>query len=603
MVNKEKQALLELKEILLRMSYDVNKTLSENTIITEQMTPKGPYYTPAGELTDKPGKFISPTTTTNIAASRVYPEITDGKYPKNADFGKLNLAFSGRKLGEIIKQNPQLKQRPKSSSSTPTDIRSYPGNYIAPVDALYVSPQYSGAYEKLPEMGPDLTYTSKREPFPPKAITQISAPGRSTPLEYYLPYPSKRWKGGTTTNKKKLQEIYEQDRKEWGCKYGHDLEDWICRNSDTIHKALQYVSIALTVVALTAATVMSGGAASPALVAYASGLGLALDLVDASLYVYEGNPREAALTFALGAVDAVQLFKGVSDIRKLGGSAADVESLQKKMLSNQSATIEELNKAGKLTKGELAVAEALSSGRNAGKIGKLANTNLAKLALQGAKEYALKSPKHFITSLIGIIRSPITKGLPLAGNVLKLGLVLDGINMSYNFLYNVFSGEDKELQSIVLSILDAFWSEAEPQVEKGLSNTLSGVDDMEISLEIVNADAFTPESIKQELDSLKRVRLSKEKARQTASALSNKYIKKNLPSTGFKTQEEGNKFRKWFNEKFKVNSRLLELDPSGPFDNNYIRSAYWTEIKPGLTVGDMYSKEKTTPKDTEDGMM
>ena len=595
MVNKEKQALLELKEILLRMSYDVNKTLSENTIITEQMTPKGPYYTPAGELTDKPGRFTSPTTTTNIAASRVYPEIKDNTYPQKADFNKLNLAFTGRRLGTLSQQSSKIPTQ-KSSSLTPPDTRSYQ-------DATYVSPQYSGAYEKLPEMGPDVTYTSKNKPNPPQAVAQISAPGRSGPTEYYLPYSSKRWKGGRTTAYEKLKEIYEQDRKEWGCKYGHDLEDWICRNSDTIHKTLQYVSIALTVVALTAATVMSGGAATPALVAYASGIGLALDLVDASLYVYEDNPREAALTFALGAVDAVQLFKGISDISRLGGSAADVESLQGKMLSNKGATIEELNKAGKLTKGELAVAEALSSGRNAGKISKLAKTNLTKLALQGAKEYALKSPKHFITTLIGIVRSPITKGAPLLANVLKLGLVLDGINMSYNFLYNVFSGEDEEVKGIVFSILEAFWDEAEPQVDTGLSNTLSGIDDMEISLEIVNPDAFTPESIRQGLDSLRRVRLSKENARQVASSISNKYIKKNLQSTGFKTQEEGDKFRRWFNEKFKYNSKVLDLDPSGPFDNNYIRSAYWTEIKPGLTVGDMYSKEKTTPTNTEDGMM
>jgi len=595
MVNKEKQALLELKEILLRMSYDVNKTLSENTIITEQMTPKGPYYTPAGELTDKPGRFTSPTTTTNIAASRVYPEIKDNTYPQKADFNKLNLAFTGRRLGTLSQQSSKIPTQ-KSSSLTPPDTRSYQ-------DATYVSPQYSGAYEKLPEMGPDVTYTSKNKPNPPQAVAQISAPGRSGPTEYYLPYSSKRWKGGRTTAYEKLKEIYEQDRKEWGCKYGHDLEDWICRNSDTIHKTLQYVSIALTVVALTAATVMSGGAASPALAAYASGIGLALDLVDASLYVYEDNPREAALTFALGVVDAVQLFKGISDISRLGGSAADVESLQGKMLSNKGATIEELNKAGKLTKGELAVAEALSSGRNAGKISKLAKTNLTKLALQGAKEYALKSPKHFITTLIGIVRSPITKGAPLLADVLKLGLVFEGINMSYNFLYNVFSGEDEEVKSIVFSILEAFWDEAEPQVDKGLSDVLSGIDDMEISLEIVNPDAFTPESIRQGLDSLRRVRLSKENARQVASSISNKYIKKNLQSTGFKTQEEGDKFRRWFNEKFKYNSKVLDLDPSGPFDNNYIRSAYWTEIKPGLTVGDMYSNEKTTPTDTEDGMM
>jgi len=595
MVNKEKQALLELREILLRMSYDVNKTLSENTIITEQMTPKGPYYTPAGELTDKPGRFTSPTTTTNIAASRVYPEIKDNTYPQKADFNKLNLAFTGRRLGTLSQQSSKIPTQ-KSSSLTPPDTRSYQ-------DATYVSPQYSGAYEKLPEMGPDVTYTSKNKPNPPQAVAQISAPGRSGPTEYYLPYSSKRWKGGRTTAYEKLKEIYEQDRKEWGCKYGHDLEDWICRNSDTIHKTLQYVSIALTVVALTAATVMSGGAASPALAAYASGIGLALDLVDASLYVYEDNPREAALTFALGVVDAVQLFKGISDISRLGGSAADVESLQGKMLSNKGATIEELNKAGKLTKGELAVAEALSSGRNAGKISKLAKTNLTKLALQGAKEYALKSPKHFITTLIGIVRSPITKGAPLLADVLKLGLVFEGINMSYNFLYNVFSGEDEEVKSIVFSILEAFWDEAEPQVDKGLSDVLSGIDDMEISLEIVNPDAFTPESIRQGLDSLRRVRLSKENARQVASSISNKYIKKNLQSTGFKTQEEGDKFRRWFNEKFKYNSKVLDLDPSGPFDNNYIRSAYWTEIKPGLTVGDMYSNEKTTPTDTEDGMM
>ena len=496
----------------------------------------------------------------------------------------------------------------KTLSENTSDLNEQGFNrpeFRSDTDATYVRPPVNITNKKT---NVNQTYKGKVKPFGPNVVEKIYQTGSATPRqEWIFNYPSNRYNSRKKYYGKQgyneLREIVKQDRKEWGCKYGHDFEDWLCRNSETVHKALQYTSIGLTVIALTAASVMSGGMATPALVAYASGLGLALDLVDASLYVYEDNPREAALTFALGAVDAVQLFKSVKDISKLGGSADDIVSLQKKMRVNKGKTIEQLNKEGKLTKGELATAEALSRGKNADSIAKLAKQNLTKLALRGAKEYALKSPKHFITSLIGIIRSPITKGLPLAGNVLKLGLVLDGINISYNFLYNVFSGDDKELQSIVLSILDAFWSDAEPQVEKGLSNTLSAIDDIEINLKIVNPDAFTPESIQQELDSFKPLRMTKGNARQVASSISNKYIKKNLPSTGFETKEEGDKFRRWFNEKFKYNSKVLDLDPSGPFDNNYIRSAYWTEIKPRLTVGDMYSKEKTTPKDTEDGMM
>ena len=486
----------------------------------------------------------------------------------------------------------------KTLSENTSDLNEQGFNrpeFRSDTDATYVRPPVNITNKKT---NVNQTYKGKVKPFGPNVVEKIYQTGSATPRqEWILNYPSNRYNSRKKYYGKQgyneLREIVKQDRKEWGCKYGHDFEDWLCRNSETVHKALQYTSIGLTVIALTAASVMSGGLATPALAAYASGLGLALDLVDASLYVYEDNPREAALTFALGAVDAVQLFKSVKDISKLGGSADDIVSLQKKMRVNKGKTIEQLNKEGKLTKGELATAEALSRGKNADSIAKLAKQNLTKLALRGAKEYALKSPKHFITSLIGIIRSPITKGIPGLSKLLGLTLVIDGINLSYNFLYNVFTGDDEELQSIVMSILEAFWGETKPQVDKDLGGLINQIDSIDIDFEIKNKNVFTPESIKQDLDSIKTKRLSKEKARQVASTLNNRFLKTSLKSTGFQTREEGDKFRRWFNTNYPATGKAIDLDLSGPEDNKYIRSAYWTELSPGRYIGDIYKEQPT----------
>lgn len=462
-------------------------------------------------------------------------------------------------------------------------------------DATYVKPPINTTNKKV---SVDQVYKDKVKPFGPNVVEKIYQTGSATPRqEWILNYPSNRYDSRKKYYGKKgyneLKEIVKQDRKEWGCKYGHDFEDWLCRNGETAHKSLQYTSIGLTIIALTAAGVMSGGMSVPVLVAYASGLGLALDLVDASLYVYEDNPREAALTFALGAVDAVQLFKSIKDISKLGGSADDIVSLQKKMKMNKGKTIEQLNKEGKLTKGELTTAEALSRGKNADSIVKLSKQNLTKLALIGVKEYALKSPKHFITSLIGLIKSPVSKGIPVLSKLLGLIIVIDGINLSYNFLYNVFTGDDEELQSIVMSILETFWGETKPQVDKGLVGLINQIDSIDVNFEIKNKDVFTLESIKQDLDSIKTKRLSKEKARQVVSTLNNRFIKTSLKSTGFQTRKEGDKFRKWFNTNYPSTSEVINLDISGPEDNKHIRSAYWTELSPERYVGDIYREENT----------
>jgi len=46
----------------------------------------------------------------------------------------------------------------------------------------------------------------------------------------------------------------------------------------------------------------------------------------------------------------------------------------------------------------------------------------------------------------------------------------------------------------------------------------------------------------------------------------------------------------WFNKIAPSNSKLIDLDLTGPHDNSYIRAAYWTEMSDGKTYGDIYKE-------------
>lgn len=50
--------------------------------------------------------------------------------------------------------------------------------------------------------------------------------------------------------------------------------------------------------------------------------------------------------------------------------------------------------------------------------------------------------------------------------------------------------------------------------------------------------------------------------------------KENLPSTGFKSNAEGNAFRDWFNNNYPTTAKNLQLDRTGSYDNDFIRKAY-----------------------------
>ena len=90
-----------LNEILLRMRYDSSKTLSENKeIILEQ---GGYYYTPAGQLVRPTAKLPNPD---DFPAKQIYPNITDNKYPLQADSNKMQGALAGRNIRNAIQQKP-----------------------------------------------------------------------------------------------------------------------------------------------------------------------------------------------------------------------------------------------------------------------------------------------------------------------------------------------------------------------------------------------------------------------------------------------------------------------------------------------------------------
>jgi len=47
-----------------------------------------------------------------------------------------------------------------------------------------------------------------------------------------------------------------------------------------------------------------------------------------------------------------------------------------------------------------------------------------------------------------------------------------------------------------------------------------------------------------------------------------------FPPTPFKNADEGNAFRAWVNKNYPERAKALKLDPTGSFDNQYIRKAY-----------------------------
>jgi hypothetical protein len=67
----------------------------------------------------------------------------------------------------------------------------------------------------------------------------------------------------------------------------------------------------------------------------------------------------------------------------------------------------------------------------------------------------------------------------------------------------------------------------------------------------------------------------------------------------FTTKEEGDKFRAWVNKYYPKTSKSLQLDPTGPFNNPYIKRAWNSIVKDkegkDVVIGDIYDMNVLNP--------
>ncbi|MDB4351873.1 hypothetical protein OAA60_00405 [Porticoccaceae bacterium] len=73
----------------------------------------------------------------------------------------------------------------------------------------------------------------------------------------------------------------------------------------------------------------------------------------------------------------------------------------------------------------------------------------------------------------------------------------------------------------------------------------------------------------------------------------------------FTTKEEGDKFRAWMNKYYPKTSKSLQLDPTGLFNNSYMKKAWNTSLDKSVstkfgvsTYGDLYNKQVLKGKET-----
>jgi hypothetical protein len=66
------------------------------------------------------------------------------------------------------------------------------------------------------------------------------------------------------------------------------------------------------------------------------------------------------------------------------------------------------------------------------------------------------------------------------------------------------------------------------------------------------------------------------------------------PPTPFKNEEEGDAFRYWVNVNYTSVAEEIDLDPSGKFNNCYIRKAHAYKVAGGRTLGNIYATIDST---------
>jgi hypothetical protein len=336
---------LIIEDILLKMNYDLSKTLAENKeFINEQKTY---YYDSNGNLKTLDGPYAIPQGGT--PASKIYPNLKPGEYPNST-------YLTGVKTKPAQLNNPQIPQ---------SDVLGPQGSYPKSLGVDRKSLESQSEINKLPEpkeFTKKLTQTQlnqfiidrkrisnlppsiKLKEFNSKNQLEFAKQSMVSP-QGFVPTNMDNYQQELSTYTQK----YQKSQSDANTVLNYNLalyypEKWKERNDDSIDTHVILFGIAVGVFAIP--LLLAAAGASAAVIA-AAGLGAqivstAADTADAIVYLQEGDLEMAGLS----AIFAILPF--VPNLSKYGKNlikdAVTKESKGLQLTKQESEVISELNK-------------------------------------------------------------------------------------------------------------------------------------------------------------------------------------------------------------------------------------------------------------------
>jgi hypothetical protein len=336
---------LIIEDILLKMNYDLSKTLTENKeFINEQKTY---YYDSNGNLKTLDGPYAIPQGGTS--ASKIYPNLKPGEYPNST-------YLTGVKTKPAQLNNPQIPQ---------SDVLGPQGSYPKSLGVDRKSLESQSEINKLPEPKEftkklsqtqldqfiinrkrisNLPPSIKLKEFNSKNQLELAKQSMVSP-QGFVPTNMDNYQQELSTYTQK----YQKSQSDANTVLNYNLalyypEKWKERNDDSIDTHVILFGIAVGVFAIP--LLLAAAGASAAVIA-AAGLGAqivstAADTADAIVYLQEGDLEMAGLS----AIFAILPF--VPNLSKYGKNlikdAVTKESKGLKLTKQEAEVISELNK-------------------------------------------------------------------------------------------------------------------------------------------------------------------------------------------------------------------------------------------------------------------
>jgi hypothetical protein len=336
---------LIIEDILLKMNYDLSKTLTENKeFINEQKTY---YYDSNGNLKTLDGPYAIPQGGT--PASKIYPNLKPGEYPNST-------YLTGVKTKPAQLNNPQIPQ---------SDVLGPQGSYPKSLGVDRKSLESQSEINKLPEPKEftkklsqtqlnqfiidrkrisNLPPSIKLKEFNSKNQLEFAKQSMVSP-QGFVPTNMDNYQQELSTYTQK----YQKSQSDANTVLNYNLalyypEKWKERNDDSIDTHVILFAVAVGVFAIPLLLAAAGASAS---VIAAAGLGAqivstAADTADAIVYLQEGDLEMAGLS----AIFAILPF--VPNLSKYGKNlikdAVTKESKGLQLTKQESEVISELNK-------------------------------------------------------------------------------------------------------------------------------------------------------------------------------------------------------------------------------------------------------------------